>query len=1024
MAKIKYHSAEAVKELRKLINEFIDLKKISKEASDGSAKSLAKIEGKLTSLQMLNGKTTASINRLSKSVKEQTKAQQDSSKALEYQLKLGNTYNKQIAANTKVNKRNTKSINSKTKAFNGLFKTFGIFVGLNFIKNIGSTIFNMAKDFDSLIFAMETVSDTSFDLASSQRFLLKTSEDYGVEILATSQRYVKFLAAAKQSNLSMFDTEKIFRSTTKAASVLGLKTDELTGVYLALEQMLSKGKVTTEELRRQLGERLPGAMGIMAAALDVTIPKLDEMLKKGEVLSAVALPKFAEALELAYGIQSVKKVDTLISAQNRLSNTWQLWVQDVTKGDGVVSTFIKNTLTGLNEIVRALGLATGSEALKLQNAIIEADREFSDELEKQVERRLASEGKAVVDRTADIYDVRSKILLSKTKEEKAIHEQALADLLKLELDESKLILATKKIIAAKGISLAVSNFDALTKLREEDLAKRKSLEKDLQENNDIFNNVDNIQSTLMKTKEGYKKLEEAKAAFYGKTYQKEIAAQDKLVNSSAADLAEWTAKFDIYRKLLQESNVTTLPLKDPPKTKIDTSDIDLKIEKVKNSIKNLNFFLALPTTVIQDRLDSVETMLNLENQLITLQYQKEIRLSRKNKNLKELASEKQLQKELDIKRKWDDKKTKFEQEFFKKGVKDIAAAEQEKTDVLITELTKRYDKIVNKTKAEEKKFKDDLAEIRRQGSNESLAAQVEFLKFWLDALGVHGKERVKLEQKIQAMLSKIRASGSDEAKRTWEQDLKGIGDFVKEIFNVADSLLARRIENIDAEIVAEEKKYDELIRLAENDEAQKAALEQQRADRVKVLEAERLKEEQKQAKFRKAAALAEIAINTAVAVSKVWGQTGIFGIAAQIPVIAMGALQAAAVLAAPIPQYKDGIDSVPNNQIAMINDGGKKEYVERDGKIFSTDTKNAIVGLKKNDRVYKDYDDVVNNSSVHSIISNGEILKQNQFDKLSGIIGSSIRDGFKDAKINNTIKVNQQKVPVNNYLNEKSRFNG
>lgn len=51
----------------------------------------------------------------------------------------------------------------------------------------------------------------------------------------------------------MKDTKQIFDSVSKASSVLGLKTHELEGVYLALEQMLSKGKVTTEELRRQLG---------------------------------------------------------------------------------------------------------------------------------------------------------------------------------------------------------------------------------------------------------------------------------------------------------------------------------------------------------------------------------------------------------------------------------------------------------------------------------------------------------------------------------------------------------------------------------------------------------------------------------------------------------------------------------------------------------------------------------------------------------------------------------------------------
>ena len=45
----------------------------------------------------------------------------------------------------------------------------------------------------------------------------------------------------------------------------------------------------------------------------------------------------------------------------------------------------------------------------------------------------------------------------------------------------------------------------------------------------------------------------------------------------------------------------------------------------------------------------------------------------------------------------------------------------------------------------------------------------------------------------------------------------------------------------------------------------------------------------------KTAAIAEIAINTAVAVSKVWGQTGIYGFLAQAAPIAMGITQAAIV---------------------------------------------------------------------------------------------------------------------------------
>lgn len=202
---------------------------------------------------------------------------------------------------------------------------------------IGSAraIYNQTKELDQLQFSMKTVIKSASELAQTQRFLGEVAVNYGGDLLTLSERYIKFRAAALQSNMTANDTQKIFNSVSKAAGTLGLKTDELSGVYLALEQMISKGKVTTEELRRQLGERLPGAFGIMANALGVTIPQLDKMLKKGQVLSQDALPKFAVALEKAYGLESVKKIDTLAAAQGRLSTQTTLLI----KGLGASDTF-------------------------------------------------------------------------------------------------------------------------------------------------------------------------------------------------------------------------------------------------------------------------------------------------------------------------------------------------------------------------------------------------------------------------------------------------------------------------------------------------------------------------------------------------------------------------------------------------------------------------------------------------------------------------------------------------------------
>lgn len=211
---------------------------------------------------------------------------------------------------------------------------------------IGRAVYNQTKELDALSFSMQTVIKSSVELAQTQKFLSDVAINYGGDLLTLSERYVKFRAAAIQANMSAAETQKIYDSVSKAAGTLGLKTDELSGVYLALEQMISKGKVTTEELRRQLGERLPGAFGIMANALGKTIPELDKMLKKGEVLSSDALPKFAAALEKAYGLEAVDKIDTLAAAQGRLSTQFTELIRSMQASD----TF-KSLINGLASFI-------------------------------------------------------------------------------------------------------------------------------------------------------------------------------------------------------------------------------------------------------------------------------------------------------------------------------------------------------------------------------------------------------------------------------------------------------------------------------------------------------------------------------------------------------------------------------------------------------------------------------------------------------------------------------------------------
>ena len=82
------------------------------------------------------------------------------------------------------------------------------------------------------------------------------------------------------AGLRMEDVRNIFTGVSMAASKLGLDAESTQGIFKALEQMMSKGTIGAEELRHQLGDRLPGAFTIMARALGVTTEKLTEMMSK------------------------------------------------------------------------------------------------------------------------------------------------------------------------------------------------------------------------------------------------------------------------------------------------------------------------------------------------------------------------------------------------------------------------------------------------------------------------------------------------------------------------------------------------------------------------------------------------------------------------------------------------------------------------------------------------------------------------------------------------------------------------
>ncbi|MEJ5030011.1 tape measure protein [Comamonas sp. MYb69] len=187
----------------------------------------------------------------------------------------------------------------------------------------------------------------------------QTANKLGLEFQSTAIAYGQFQAAARGTALEGAKAGAVFESVAKASAVLGLSAADTSGVLLALQQMISKGTVQSEELRGQLGERLPGAFQSAAKAMGVTTAELGKMLEQGQVVADDFLPKFAAQLEKDFGGAAEKAADRLDAATNRMANSW-LTLKQV-GGDSGVSEFMAGQYAiltdGMNSVSNAMRMA-------------------------------------------------------------------------------------------------------------------------------------------------------------------------------------------------------------------------------------------------------------------------------------------------------------------------------------------------------------------------------------------------------------------------------------------------------------------------------------------------------------------------------------------------------------------------------------------------------------------------------------------------------------------------------------------
>jgi len=260
---------------------------------------------------------------------------------------------------------------------------------------------NLRLQFDQIQKTLDFATGSTEAGAEAFRFASGEARRLGLDLRATAKSYAQFSAAAKGTNLEGAMSNKVFSSVAQAAAVLQLSADDTRGALRALEQMISKGNVQAEELRQQLGERLPGAFQYAARAMGVTTQELNDMLENGEVLADDLLPKLADELNRTFGPNVAAAADSLKASLQRLSLE--------------VETLSNTAAEGPATITKSLS-DFGAEILGGINYFLEWNKQLSDQEAAQQFIKSQEEAQATLEALREKID-NAKVALFRMRQE-------------------------------------------------------------------------------------------------------------------------------------------------------------------------------------------------------------------------------------------------------------------------------------------------------------------------------------------------------------------------------------------------------------------------------------------------------------------------------------------------------------------------------------------------------------------------------------------------------------------------------
>lgn len=277
-------------------------------------------------------------------------------------------------------RQDTQNANALEGAMHRLKLAVAGYLGFDVLRDVAKTsvdLASMQKTFYALTGSMEGA-------RAEIAWLREESYRLGLDFFSLTESFKGFSAAGTAAGMDTSQVREIFTSVSEAATVLGLNAQKTKLALYALEQMLSKGSVTMEELRRQLGDQLPGAFQLAAKAMGMSTGELSKLIQTGQLASSEFLPKFAAVLHEYYGPGLAEAMKTPRAEIQRLTDAIRFAKVEI--GDGGFLQGVSNAAKELSEALRTdemqaslkdLGAVLGDATVALSKFVIVGVKELA-----------------------------------------------------------------------------------------------------------------------------------------------------------------------------------------------------------------------------------------------------------------------------------------------------------------------------------------------------------------------------------------------------------------------------------------------------------------------------------------------------------------------------------------------------------------------------------------------------------------------------------------------------------------------